>query len=127
MLALFFFKLKTSYEMIMSDWISDVCSSDLPRNEVAAASPKAVRQPATGSFVVKKTLLRQVALSGTADFSSRRLAILRRATSSNPEFDAARIARRCRNRRGRATAFRGAPWGPRRTRQALRAFRRHRR
>src|SRR3546814_2997916 len=26
----FFFKQKTSYEMRMSDWSSDVCSSDLP-------------------------------------------------------------------------------------------------
>src|SRR3546814_5719923 len=26
----FFFKQKTAYEMRMSDWISDVCSSDLP-------------------------------------------------------------------------------------------------
>src|SRR3546814_4930698 len=26
----FFFKLKTAYEMRISDWSSDVCSSDLP-------------------------------------------------------------------------------------------------
>src|SRR3546814_4360701 len=29
MLFLFFFKLKTAYEMRISDWSSDVCSSDL--------------------------------------------------------------------------------------------------
>src|SRR3546814_5189890 len=29
----FFFKQKTSYEMRISDWSSDVCSSDLPRNK----------------------------------------------------------------------------------------------
>src|SRR3546814_8144298 len=28
--CLFFFKQKTAYEMRMSDWSSDVCSSDLP-------------------------------------------------------------------------------------------------
>src|SRR3546814_3427636 len=28
--ALFFFKQKTAYEMRISDWSSDVCSSDLP-------------------------------------------------------------------------------------------------
>src|SRR3546814_5952901 len=28
---LFFFKQKTAYEMRISDWSSDVCSSDLPR------------------------------------------------------------------------------------------------
>src|SRR3546814_6616150 len=29
-LILFFFKQKTAYEMRISDWSSDVCSSDLP-------------------------------------------------------------------------------------------------
>src|SRR3546814_19074628 len=37
-LFLFFFKQKTAYEMRISDWSSDVCSSDLPRftDETAA-------------------------------------------------------------------------------------------
>src|SRR3546814_18400394 len=30
----FFFKQKTAYEMRMSDWSSDVCSSDLPLNKL---------------------------------------------------------------------------------------------
>src|SRR3546814_1773559 len=30
----FFFKQKTAYEMRISDWSSDVCSSDLPRSVV---------------------------------------------------------------------------------------------
>src|SRR3546814_3791464 len=30
----FFFKQKTAYEMRISDWSSDVCSSDLPHNAV---------------------------------------------------------------------------------------------
>src|SRR3546814_5930836 len=30
-LAFFFFKQKTAYEMRISDWSSDVCSSDLPQ------------------------------------------------------------------------------------------------
>src|SRR3546814_7952413 len=30
-LCIFFFKQKTAYEMRISDWSSDVCSSDLPR------------------------------------------------------------------------------------------------
>src|SRR3546814_6735893 len=36
-LGFFFFKQKTAYEMRISDWSSDVCSSDLP--QVAAAAP----------------------------------------------------------------------------------------
>src|SRR3546814_4014126 len=31
MFIFFFFKQKTAYEMRISDWSSDVCSSDLPR------------------------------------------------------------------------------------------------
>src|SRR3546814_4183295 len=30
----FFFKQKTAYEMRISDWSSDVCSSDLPLDEI---------------------------------------------------------------------------------------------
>src|SRR3546814_5458180 len=33
MREIFFFKQKTAYEMRISDWSSDVCSSDLPRSE----------------------------------------------------------------------------------------------
>src|SRR3546814_10230047 len=32
-LLFFFFKQKTAYEMRISDWSSDVCSSDLPRRQ----------------------------------------------------------------------------------------------
>src|SRR3546814_2678642 len=34
MLYFFFFKQKTAYEMRISDWSSDVCSSDLPTREI---------------------------------------------------------------------------------------------
>src|SRR3546814_14496655 len=32
--VVFFFKQKTAYEMRISDWSSDVCSSDLPRDDL---------------------------------------------------------------------------------------------
>src|SRR3546814_13509033 len=35
----FFFKQKTAYEMRISDWSSDVCSSDLPRRFCPSAPP----------------------------------------------------------------------------------------
>src|SRR3546814_10848350 len=41
MLNIFFFKQKTAYEMRISDWSSDVCSSDLRRCDTGASS----RQP----------------------------------------------------------------------------------
>src|SRR3546814_19867057 len=37
MLFLFFFKQKTAYEMLISDWSSDVCSSDLHELALAGA------------------------------------------------------------------------------------------
>src|SRR3546814_6824845 len=35
----FFFKQKTAYEMRISDWSSDVCSSDLQRAQLAQVRP----------------------------------------------------------------------------------------
>src|SRR3546814_7147346 len=43
----FFFKQKTAYEMRISDWSSDVCSSDLPRSDAVGAgfSPGCSQRP----------------------------------------------------------------------------------
>src|SRR3546814_3367972 len=38
----FFFKQKTAYEMRISDWSSDVCSSDLASGEPATSKQKAL-------------------------------------------------------------------------------------
>src|SRR3546814_3996903 len=40
--CLCFFKQKTAYEMRISDWSSDVCSSDLPIAATLAADPRAL-------------------------------------------------------------------------------------
>src|SRR3546814_2982855 len=46
-LCFFFFKQKTAYEMRISDWSSDVCSSDLRRGQQAAGVAAQVQhQPA---------------------------------------------------------------------------------
>src|SRR3546814_12606268 len=42
----FFFKQKTAYEMRISDWSSDVCSSDLPAAHIARDQPRVTRQRA---------------------------------------------------------------------------------
>src|SRR3546814_6071385 len=42
----FFFKQKTAYEMRISDWSSDVCSSDLRRGQALRKAPDA---PAPGA------------------------------------------------------------------------------
>src|SRR3546814_2045707 len=44
----FFFKQKPAYEMRISDWSSDVCSSDLWRRRRAPAGARLRRQPAGG-------------------------------------------------------------------------------
>src|SRR3546814_7193628 len=41
-LVLFFFKQKTAYEMRISDWSSDVCSSDLEAPRYASVLPPPV-------------------------------------------------------------------------------------
>src|SRR3546814_19543688 len=45
----FFFKQKTAYEMRISDWSSDVCSSDLPAAHIARDQPRVTRQRADDS------------------------------------------------------------------------------
>src|SRR3546814_9735902 len=42
-LLFFFFKEKTAYDMRISDWSSDVCSSDLPRHRRVAPDVHTVR------------------------------------------------------------------------------------
>src|SRR3546814_19819522 len=44
-MLLFFFKQKTAYEMRISDWSSDVCSSDLARRRCRLRSGRAGRRP----------------------------------------------------------------------------------
>src|SRR3546814_14327622 len=43
-LVFFFFKQKTAYEMRISDWSSDVCSSDLDADREPDAQPNAVEE-----------------------------------------------------------------------------------
>src|SRR3546814_6804409 len=43
MCVVFFFKQKTAYEMRISDWSSDVCSSDLSRSAVRYSAAAATR------------------------------------------------------------------------------------
>src|SRR3546814_9179196 len=46
----FFFKQKTAYEMRISDWSSDVCSSDLDRDAVRLAEGRTAPQPSAAAF-----------------------------------------------------------------------------
>src|SRR3546814_19462860 len=46
-MCFFFFKLKTAYELRISDWSSDVCSSDLSAEAMRRASARARRREQT--------------------------------------------------------------------------------
>src|SRR3546814_19358849 len=48
MLLFFFFKQKTAYEMRISDWSSDVCSSDLVDPEQCASRDRFIGQDGPG-------------------------------------------------------------------------------
>src|SRR3546814_9285305 len=61
MCLFFFFKQKTAYEMRISDWSSDVCSSDLSRRkpyavQLADGMELPVKQRATPGGVVERAL-----------------------------------------------------------------------
>src|SRR3546814_7682544 len=57
---LFFFKQKTAYEMRISDWSSDVCSSDLrSRDSTASHTPKPNRpSPSSATTTLASVKLR---------------------------------------------------------------------
>src|SRR3546814_3462785 len=61
LISFFFFKQKTAYEMRISDWSSDVCSSDLlqdnggrARNGIHEVSDQFVKFLLIGAFVVRE-------------------------------------------------------------------------
>src|SRR3546814_10062047 len=54
MLSFFFFKQKTAYEMRISDWSSDVCSSDLSKAITADFRHRALRHHAEGIFMLER-------------------------------------------------------------------------
>src|SRR3546814_6415813 len=53
--VLFFFKQKTAYELRISDWSSDVCSSDLPSPKSTRRSASCAAIYACGSSMAKET------------------------------------------------------------------------
>src|SRR3546814_2862231 len=55
-LLFFFFKQKTAYEMRISDWSSDVCSSDLRHKKMAPTEPLRSHVPVTMALIWGKTV-----------------------------------------------------------------------
>src|SRR3546814_3097322 len=78
-IGLFFFKQKTAYEMRISDWSSDVCSSDLaayqqPRIAQVALS-KDRKKGSGGEFLQRHAGIRQPGLVGTRLCDHQRAAL----------------------------------------------------
>src|SRR3546814_5811346 len=75
----FFFKQKTAYEMRISDWSSDVCSSDLLRARMVRGVERGAAQPEIETVKVGMVLGRQLdgalemTLHGRVRARSRRL------------------------------------------------------
>src|SRR3546814_8093442 len=71
----FFFKQKTAYEMRISDWSSDVCSSDLTRVATAPTRPEEAHMTTYGYFLSSEEhrpddLVRQAVLAEEAGFEA---------------------------------------------------------
>src|SRR3546814_5355878 len=52
-----FFKQKTAYELRISDWISDVCSSDLAANPQAAVDARNMLTPLFGPDLARRFMI----------------------------------------------------------------------
>src|SRR3546814_2489541 len=63
----FFFKQKTSYEMRISDWSSDVCSSDLRNAGISASAPSATTSSRVPAATASR--IRAAATSGDRPLS----------------------------------------------------------
>src|SRR3546814_5771071 len=74
----FFFKQKTSYEMRISDWSSDVCSSDLIRRShgFRAFDRQAFREIVAFSIPIAQTIIRPGQMAGVIVDELRRRQIL---------------------------------------------------
>src|SRR3546814_4265973 len=63
----FFFKQKTAYEMRISDWSSDVCSSDLSAGEVGLGLGMALQAGVGGGAVEQRHRLLAAELEGASE------------------------------------------------------------
>src|SRR3546814_7382127 len=67
LLGFFFFKQKTAYEMRISDWSSDVCSSDLLRAEMDDAIDVTAAQGGFEPFPIGEILVEHAQVAALRD------------------------------------------------------------
>src|SRR3546814_1349637 len=87
-----FFKLKTAYEMRISDWSSDVCSSDLATPPGSAAS----KPPATLAAAAFPRRVRRL-LEGILEYASDEMERILGATLNDAEQQLFKLAEQARS------------------------------
>src|SRR3546814_2231534 len=112
LLYFFFFKQKTAYEMRISDWSSDVCSSDLSERDarrISARRDMAGRPPVRcAAAATTKVDFRSLADQGWTDDEYRDYGPKRRGRKPAPRLcrRARRLQRRARRRQPAAAGGR---------------------
>src|SRR3546814_4552865 len=94
LLYFFFFKQKTAYEMRISDWSSDVCSSDLPQVQAVAATDRLDRLEGLGEAVAgvdEHDLDARVHLGGEVDQDR----IVHRRAQAEVRSEERRVGKEC--------------------------------
>src|SRR6056297_1264075 len=88
--CVFFFKQKTAYERLRSDWSSDVCSSDLPARATTAVAVRPVRR---SRRVAPKRRPAEIGPTSVAHRGARSHEVRpRRAVGAGPDADGVRVA-----------------------------------
>src|SRR3546814_20025926 len=104
---MFFFKQKTAYEMRMSDWSSDVCSSDLaPRPRIIQRQPDGPRELKHELGDLAQVRLQPCAIDGTlADAGAEGIVM-----SAEPVDLRAELAQMGKIENGRASGWGQVGW-----------------
>src|SRR3546814_7366523 len=95
--GVFFFKQKTAYEMRISDWSSDVCSSDLLRDD-AAGVVGIDHQREKAGIVLRRPDVAALARQESAGLLCYELAELRRRLNPGPQVgrsEERRVGKEC--------------------------------
>src|SRR3546814_4393574 len=100
LLMFFFFKQKTAYERRISDWSSDVCSSDLAARRMATSAGRAGAARVSGRLragpaLGAPLLQERTAKLGNTKTTGRRLPTRRRLNCANQRSEERRVGKEC--------------------------------
>src|SRR3546814_20207455 len=96
--SIFFFKQKTAYEMRISDWSSDVCSSDLPKMERGISAPPGDR-PLRNLDRLQLHPLRDLHIGSKQTSDRNDLAAVERMAAKMPGIEIGRRRTNCQTQR----------------------------